>query len=46
MIHKLQKKDKDWLYSEMIEAINKITDSIILMFSPINLSSLQNISAK
>jgi hypothetical protein len=42
----ITKQDKDWLYYQMIEAIKKITDSIIIMFSPINLPSLQNIYSK
>ena len=34
--------DKDWLYPQMIKLIKKITDSIILLFSPINLPHLIN----
>lgn len=40
-------KEKDWLYpQQMIEAVKKVTDSIIVVFSPINLLNLQNISEK
>jgi hypothetical protein len=39
-------KNKDWLYPQMVESIKKVTDSIIIMFSPINFPNLQNISAK
>jgi Rad51 len=42
----IEKEDKDWLYYQMIEAVKKVTDSIIVVFSPINLLNLQNISAK
>ena len=42
----LSKIEKDGLYPQMIKAIKKVTDSLIIMFSPINLPSLQNISAK
>jgi hypothetical protein len=38
----ITKQDKDWLYPQMIEAIKKINDSIILVFSPIKLSGLMN----
>ncbi len=30
----ITKQDKDWLYPQMIKAIKKIKDSIILVFSP------------
>ena len=30
----ITKEDKDWLYPQMIKAIKKIRDSIILVFSP------------
>ena len=33
----ITKKDKDWLYPQMIEAIKKVKDSIILVFSPTKL---------
>jgi hypothetical protein len=39
--HKFQKK-KDWLYPQMIKAIKKVKDSIILVFSPTTLSNLVN----
>ena len=38
----ITKQDKDWLYPQMIKAINKIKDSIILVFSPTKLSELVN----
>jgi hypothetical protein len=38
----ISKEDKDWLYPQMIKAIKKIKDSIILVFSPTNLSNLMN----
>ena len=38
----ITKQDKDWLYPQMIQAINKIKDSIILVFSPTKLSELVN----
>ena len=36
------KQDKDWLYPQMIKAIKKVNDSIILIFSPTKLSELVN----
>ena len=33
----ITKEDKDWLYPQMIQAIKKVKDSIILVFSPRNL---------
>jgi hypothetical protein len=42
----ITKEDKDCLYSHIVEAIKKVTDSIIIIFSPITLPRLQNISAK
>ena len=36
------KQDKDWLYPQMIQTIKKVKDSIILVFSPTNLSNLVN----
>ena len=30
----ITKEDKDWLYFQMIKAIKKVKDSIILVFSP------------
>ena len=38
----ITKQDKDWLYPQMIQAIKKIKDSIILVFSPTTLSNLVN----
>ena len=38
----ITKQDKDWLYPQMIQAIKKIKDSIILIFSPSRLSNLVN----
>jgi hypothetical protein len=38
----ITKQDKDWLYPQMIQAIKKIKDSIILVFSPTRLSELVN----
>ena len=33
----ITKQDKDWLYPKTIQAIKKVKDSIILLFSPTNL---------
>ena len=38
----ITKQDKDWLYPQMIQAIKKFRDSIILVFSPTKLSNLMN----
>ena len=38
----ISKEDKDWLYPQMIKAIKKVKDSIILVFSPTRLSNLVN----
>ena len=38
----ITKQDKDWLYPQMVQAIKKVKDSIILVFSPTNLSNLVN----
>ena len=38
----ITKEDKDWLYPQMIKAIKKVKDSIILVFSPTRLSNLMN----
>ena len=38
----ISKEDKDWLYPQMIQAIKKIRDSVILVFSPTKLSNLVN----
>ena len=35
---------KDWLYPQMIQAIKKVKDSIILVFSLTKLSNLVNYS--
>jgi hypothetical protein len=42
----IKEDNEDWLYLKMVEAIKKITESIILMFSPLNLPSLKNIYIK
>jgi hypothetical protein len=42
----ISKEDKDWLYTQMVESIKKITDSIIIIFSPIDLPNLHNVLAK
>jgi hypothetical protein len=38
----ITKEDKDWLYPQMIKAIKKVANSIILVFSPTKLSELVN----
>ena len=38
----ISKQDKDWLYPQMIQAIKKVKDSIILVFSPTKLLELVN----
>jgi hypothetical protein len=38
----ISKDDKDWLYPQMIKAIKKVANSIILVFSPTKLSELVN----
>ena len=38
----ITREDKDWLYPQMIEAIKKVKDSIILVFSQTRLSNLVN----
>jgi hypothetical protein len=38
----ISKQDKDWLYPQMVQAIKKVKDSIILVFSPTKLSNLVN----
>jgi hypothetical protein len=40
----ISKKER-FAYPQMVESIKKITDSIIIIFSPINLPSLHNISS-
>ena len=36
----ITKQEKDWLYPQMIQAIKKVKDSIILVFSPTKLPEL------
>jgi hypothetical protein len=38
----IAKDEKDWLYPQMIEAIKKVVDSMILIFSHTNLPNLLN----
>ena len=38
----ISKQDKDWLYPQMIHAIKKVKDSIVLVFSPTILPNLVN----
>ena len=38
----ISKQDKDWLYPQMIQAIKKVANSIIIVFSPTILSNLVN----
>ena len=38
----IKKEDKDWLYPQMIKAIKKVANSIILVFCPTRLSNLVN----
>jgi hypothetical protein len=38
----ITREDKDWLYPQMIQAIKKVANSIILVFSPTILSNLMN----
>jgi hypothetical protein len=38
----ISKEDKDWLYPQMIQAIQKVKNSIILVFSPTKLLELVN----
>ena len=38
----ITKEDKDWLYPQMIQAIKKVANSIILICSPTKLSELVN----
>ena len=35
-------EEKDWLYPQMIQAIKKVKDSNIFVFSPIKLAGLIN----
>ena len=39
----ITKEDKDWLYPQMIQAIKKIRDSIILVLSPTRLSEFSEL---
>ena len=38
----ITKQDKEWLYPQMIKAIKKVKDSVILVFSPTKLLELVN----
>ena len=38
----ISKQDKGWLYPQMIQAIKKVKDSIVLVFSLTRLSNLVN----
>jgi len=38
----ISKEDKDWLYPQMIEAIKKVIDSIVIVFSKVQLRNLVN----
>jgi hypothetical protein len=38
----ISKQDKDWLYTQMVKAIKKVKDSIILVYSPMRLLNLVN----
>jgi hypothetical protein len=38
----ISKQDKDWLYPQMLQAIKKVANSIILVFSPTKLSNIMN----
>jgi hypothetical protein len=38
----IEKEEKDWLYPQMIEAIKKVKNSILLKFSSYNLPQLIN----
>jgi hypothetical protein len=38
----IAREDKDWLYPQMIGAIKKVKDSIIIVFSPLKLAGLIN----
>jgi len=38
----ISKQDKDWLYPQMIKAIKKVNDAIILVFSSTKLFTLVN----
>lgn len=38
----IAKEEKDWLYPQIIEAVKKVVDSIIVIFSPTNLPNVVN----
>ena len=38
----IEQEEKDWLYPQMVEAVKKVTDSIVILFSSINLPNLVN----
>jgi hypothetical protein len=42
----ITKEDKDWLYPQMIEAVKKVTDSILLIFSPVTLRNIINYESR
>ena len=42
----ITKEDKDWLYPQMIEAVKKVTDSILLIFSPVTLRNVINYESR
>jgi hypothetical protein len=42
----ITKEDKDWLYPQMVEAVKKVTDSILLIFSPVTLRNVINYESR
>ena len=38
----IEQEEKDWLYPQMVKAVKKVTDSIVILFSSINLPNLVN----
>ncbi len=38
----ITKEEKDWLYPQIIKAVKKVVDSIIVIFSPNNLPNVVN----
>jgi hypothetical protein len=42
----ITKEDKDWLYPQMIEAVKKVTNSILLIFSPVTLRNVINYESR
>jgi hypothetical protein len=44
--HHISKEDKDWIYPQIIRSIKKVMDSMIIMFSPINLPCLLNYNSR